>query len=97
MNAHEQRNGVSLPLGTHGSGFSAQPHRQRLACLGKRDRFRSALWHLAVDTFGETPHDLFAAGEEQPLNYPHTYLVSPRSSAILLAKKPQSPMGAGSK
>jgi glycogen operon protein len=43
-------------------------------------------WHLAVDTFGETPHDLLGAGEEPLLKYPQTYLVKPRSSAILLAR-----------
>ena len=48
-----------------------------------------AQWHLAVDTFGETPHDLFAAGKEPLLKYPQTYLVKPRSSAILLARKPE--------
>jgi glycogen operon protein len=54
-------------------------------------------WHLAIDTFDETPHDLFAAGEEPLLKYPQTYLLRPRSSAILLARKPQSQMGKGSK
>jgi glycogen operon protein len=57
----------------------------------------SVQWHLAMDTFGETPHDLFAVGEEPPLKYPQTYLLKPRSSAILLARKPQSPIGRGSK
>jgi glycogen operon protein len=56
-----------------------------------------AQWHLAVDTFGETPRDLFAAGEEPLLQHPQTYLLKPRSSAILLARKLQSPMGGGSK
>ncbi|MGA3268153.1 MAG: glycogen debranching protein GlgX [Verrucomicrobiota bacterium] len=46
-------------------------------------------WLLAVDTFGETPHDLFAAAEEPLLKSPRTYLVKPRSSAILLARKPE--------
>jgi glycogen operon protein len=45
-----------------------------------------AQWHLAVDTAGESPQDLFAAGEEPPLKYPQTYLVTPRSSVILLAR-----------
>jgi len=53
-------------------------------------------WHLAVDTFGETPHDLFAAGEEPLLKYPQTYLLKPRSSAILLAQKQESALGGGS-
>jgi isoamylase len=56
-----------------------------------------AQWHLAVDTFGETPDDLFATGQEPLLQYPQTYLLQPRSSAILLARKPQSPMEGGSK
>ena len=54
-------------------------------------------WHLAVDTFGETPCDLFTAGKEPLLKYPQTYLLRPCSSAILLARKPQSQMGKGSK
>jgi glycogen operon protein len=54
-------------------------------------------WHLAIDSFGETPHDLFAVGEESLLKYPQTYLLKPRSSAILLARKPQSPIGKGYK
>jgi glycogen operon protein len=56
-----------------------------------------AQWHLAVDTFGETPNDLFAAGEEPLLQYPQTYLLKPRSSAILLVRKLQSSAGGGSK
>ena len=47
------------------------------------------LWHLAVDTFGETPHDLFAVGREPLLQYQQTYLLKPRSSAILLTRKPE--------
>jgi glycogen operon protein len=43
-------------------------------------------WHLAVDTFRETPQDLFAAGEEPIWEDPHTYHLSPRSSVILLAR-----------
>ena len=57
----------------------------------------SAQWHLAVDTFGETPADLFAAGEEPLLKYPQTYLLKPRSSAILLARKPEYTNERGSK
>jgi glycogen operon protein len=56
-----------------------------------------AQWHLAVDTSGETPHDLFAVGEEPLLKYPPTYLVKPRSSAILLARKPECTKEGGSK
>ena len=43
-------------------------------------------WHLAVDTAGESPHDLFAAGEEPLWDDPQTYSLSPRSSVILLAR-----------
>jgi glycogen operon protein len=56
-----------------------------------------AQWHLAVDTFGQTPRDLFAVGEEPLLQYPQTYLLKPRSSAILLVRKPQSSVAGGSK
>ena len=45
-----------------------------------------ARWHLAVDTSREAPQDLFAAGEEPLWEDPQTYLLSPRSSAILLAR-----------
>ena len=43
-------------------------------------------WHLAVDTSHEAPQDLFAAGEEPLWEDPQTYHLSPRSSAILLAR-----------
>ena len=43
-------------------------------------------WHLAADTSHEAPHDLFAAGEEPLWEDPRTYHLSPRSSAILLAR-----------
>jgi len=45
-----------------------------------------ARWHLAVDTSREAPQDLFAAGEEPLWEDPRTYHLSPRSSAILLAR-----------
>jgi glycogen operon protein len=45
-----------------------------------------ARWHLAVDTSREAPEDLFAAGEEPLLEGSHTYRLSPRSSAMLLAR-----------
>ena len=44
-----------------------------------------ARWHLAVDTSRAAPQDLFATGEE-PWEDPQTYHLSPRSSAILLAR-----------
>jgi glycogen operon protein len=43
-------------------------------------------WHLAADTSGETPRDLFAPGEEPLWEDRETYHLSPRSSAILLAR-----------
>ena len=45
-----------------------------------------ARWHLAVDTSRAAPQDLFATGEESPWEDPQTYHLSPRSSAILLAR-----------
>jgi isoamylase len=45
-----------------------------------------ARWNLAVDTARETPRDLFAAGEEPLWEDQQTYQLSPRSSAILLAR-----------
>jgi hypothetical protein len=46
-------------------------------------------WHLAVDTFCETSHDIVAAGMEDFLKSPQTYLLKPRSSAILLTRRPE--------
>ncbi len=43
-------------------------------------------WHLAADTSHEAPQDLFAAGEEPLWEDLQTYHLSPRSSAILLAR-----------
>lgn len=45
-----------------------------------------ARWHLGVDTSRDAPRDLFAPGEEPAWEAPHTYHLSPRSSAILLAR-----------
>jgi isoamylase len=45
-----------------------------------------ARWHVAVDTSRESPQDLFIAGEEPLWEDPKTYHLSPRSSAILLAR-----------
>ncbi|MGZ9234340.1 MAG: glycogen debranching protein GlgX [Anaerolineales bacterium] len=60
--------------GTEAVDFSLPP-----VLLGAR-------WRLAVDTSREAPQDLFAAGEEPFLENPQTYHLSPRSSAILLAR-----------
>jgi isoamylase len=46
-----------------------------------------AQWHLAVDTAREAPQDLFAEGEEPLWEDPQTYLLSPRSSVILLIRE----------
>ena len=43
-------------------------------------------WHLVADTSGEAPHDLFAPLDEPLLEDRDTYHLSPRSSAILLAR-----------
>jgi glycogen operon protein len=43
-------------------------------------------WHLVADTSGETPRDLFAPGEEPLWEDREKYHLSPRSSAILLAR-----------
>jgi isoamylase len=43
-------------------------------------------WHLAVDTAGVAPEDIFAAGDEPLLEDTHTYHLRPRSSAILLVQ-----------
>jgi glycogen operon protein len=47
---------------------------------------QGAQWHQAVDTSRAAPQDMFAEGEEPQLEYPQTYLLAPRSSAILLAR-----------
>lgn len=44
----------------------------------------SGHWHLAVDTYLETPQDFFVEGEEPLLDNQQTYHVGPRSSAILV-------------
>jgi isoamylase len=46
-----------------------------------------ARWHLAVDTSREEPQDMFAAGGEPLWEDPQTYHLSPRSCAILLARR----------
>ena len=43
-------------------------------------------WLLAVDTSRDTPEDSFSAGEEVFFDDRHTYHLSPRASAILLAR-----------
>ena len=50
-------------------------------------------WYVAADTSRETPQDLFAVGEEPPWDDPQTYRLSPRSSAILLARSPNCQTG----
>ena len=43
-------------------------------------------WHQAVDTARDSPQDLFAAGEEPLCADQQKYQLSPRSSAILVAR-----------
>jgi glycogen operon protein len=49
-----------------------------------------ARWYLAVDTSREAPQDLSAAGEEPLWEESRTYHLSPRSSAILLARRTEA-------
>ena len=60
--------------------------------LGLPAAWPGARWHLAVDTSREAPHDLFAEGDEPLWEDPHTYRLSPRSSATLLARGTQGPV-----
>ena len=46
-----------------------------------------ARWHLSADSSREAPRDLFAAGEEPPLDDPRAYRLGRRSSAILVARR----------
>jgi isoamylase len=43
-------------------------------------------WHLAADTSRVSPQDIFAAGTEPHLEDTKTYRMSPRASAILVAR-----------
>jgi isoamylase len=45
-----------------------------------------AHWHLAVDTGGESPRDVFAPGEEPPFDSSQPCLVAARSASILLRR-----------
>jgi glycogen operon protein len=47
-------------------------------------------WHLAVDTSGAAPRDLFAAGKEPLCEDQRIYHLRPRSSAILLSRSTES-------
>jgi glycogen operon protein len=52
-----------------------------------------ARWHIAVDTAQKGPHDLFAAGDEPPLEDPRVYRLGARSSTILLLRGPNQQQG----
>jgi hypothetical protein len=52
-----------------------------------------ARWYIAVDTARKEPHDLFAAGDELPLEDPRVYRLGARSSAILLLRGPKQQQG----
>jgi isoamylase len=45
-----------------------------------------AHWHLAVDTGGESPRDVFAPGEEPLFDSAQPCLVAARSASILLRR-----------
>jgi glycogen operon protein len=44
-------------------------------------------WHLAVDTSGSAPKDLFTAGEEPAVDQSKRWTLSARASAIFLTRK----------
>ena len=44
-------------------------------------------WHLAVDTSGSAPRDLFTAGEEPAVDHSKPWRLSPRASAIFVTRK----------
>ena len=44
-------------------------------------------WHLAVDTSGSAPQDLFNAGEEPAVDHSQPWSLKARSSAIFVARK----------
>jgi len=44
-------------------------------------------WYRAADTGRQVPQDLFPAGQEPLWEDPQAYLLSPRSSAILLVRQ----------
>jgi len=46
-------------------------------------------WHLAVDTTGEAPRDIYATGEEPLVEDMKTIMEKPQSNAILLPRNPQ--------
>jgi isoamylase len=48
-------------------------------------------WHLAVDTYRETPQDFFTEGEEPLLENQQTYCVGPRSGVIFVARREEPP------
>jgi len=64
--------------------FNASVNVVRYSLPPLRDGFG---WHRLVDTSCETPKDLFAVGDELLCEDPLAYEVSPRSSAILLARE----------
>ena len=78
-----------------------QEDEQRALCLmfnagvdvvsfGLPPALPGARWYLAVDTSREAPQDLSAAGEEPLWEESRTYRLSPRSSAILLARRTEA-------
>ena len=52
-----------------------------------------ARWLIAVDTAQKGPHDLFATGDEPPLEDPLVYRLGSHSSAILLLRGPNQQQG----
>jgi glycogen operon protein len=52
-----------------------------------------ARWHIAIDTAQATPQDLFAAGEEPPLEDSRVYRLGAHSSSVLLLRGPNQQQG----
>ncbi|MFA5362649.1 MAG: glycogen debranching protein GlgX [Candidatus Omnitrophota bacterium] len=45
------------------------------------------VWHVAVNTDAEPPHDIWPAGEEKRLGNQEEFLVGPRSVVVLIARE----------
>jgi isoamylase len=75
---HESDGGALYLMFNAGTG--AAPFRVPPASNG-------AQWYLAVDTGGESPDDLFAAGEEPLVDTTRPYPVASRTAVVLVRRK----------
>jgi glycogen operon protein len=55
----------------------------------------SGSWCVAVDTFQESPDDVYAPGDEGSLEDRQDYVLESRSSAVLVAGQPPASWGLG--